>query len=500
MLSIVGLAVIVCMTTLLILGRIAPVVGLTVIPITGALIAGFGPGEISEFFDTGLADVADVAVMLIFAILFFGVMNDVGLFNPLIRATVKLTGGNVIAVCVGTVLLGAVCHLDGAGASTYLITLPALLPLYRHLGMSPYLLFLLVSTSMGILNMLPWGGPTGRAASVTGMDPVDLWISLIPVQGVALVLLVAMAVLLGIREKKRLETRALVAADDPELVGAAVGVGSSSGSLDTVDATDAGAVSSDGSAGRDRFTSSNSAITRGVADESAAETPDDGGSSDAGSSDVGNPVDENAARRPLWMNAALVVLVIAALISQVVPPSLAFMVALSGALVLNYPRVSDQMARIRAHGGSALGTGSIIFAAGCFLGIMSESGMLEALASAAIGVLPEALLPQLHLIVGAVGLPLELLFSTDAHYFALLPLVEGIGSDAGVSTLAITQTVIVGNVIGTYLSPFNASMWLGLGLANLDMGKHFRYSFFPMWIFSVLVLAVSLALGLISWS
>lgn len=488
MLSIVGLAVIVCMTTLLILGRIAPVVGLTVIPITGALVAGFGPGEISEFFDTGLADVADVAVMLIFAILFFGVMNDVGLFNPLIRATVKLTGGNVIAVCVGTVLLGAVCHLDGAGASTYLITLPALLPLYRHLGMSPYLLFLLVSTSMGILNMLPWGGPTGRAASVTGMDPVDLWISLIPVQGVALVLLIAMAVLLGIREKKRLETRALVAADDPELVGATVGAAESSH-----------AEADEGAAGRDRFTSSNSAITRGVADESATGPADDD-SSHPGSSDVGNPIDETAARRPLWMNAALVVLVIAALISQVVPPSLAFMVALSGALVLNYPRVSDQMARIRAHGGSALGTGSIIFAAGCFLGIMSESGMLEALASAAIGVLPEALLPQLHLIVGAVGLPLELLFSTDAHYFALLPLVEGIGSEAGVSTLAITQTVIVGNVIGTYLSPFNASMWLGLGLANLDMGKHFRYSFFPMWIFSVLVLFVSLALGLISWS
>lgn len=496
MLSIVGLAVIVCMTTLLILGRIAPVVGLTVIPITGALVAGFGPGEISGFFDTGLADVADVAVMLIFAILFFGVMNDVGLFNPLIRATVKLTGGNVIAVCVGTVLLGAVCHLDGAGASTYLITLPALLPLYRHLGMSPYLLFLLVSTSMGILNMLPWGGPVGRAASVTGMDPVNLWISLIPVQGVALVLLIAMAVLLGIREKKRLETRALVAADDPELVGAAVGsaAGSAAGS-----AGSAHAEAAEGATGRDRFTSSNSAITRGVADESATGPADDD-TSHPGSSDVGNPIDETAARRPLWMNAALVVLVIAALISQVVPPSLAFMVALSGALVLNYPRVSDQMARIRAHGGSALGTGSIIFAAGCFLGIMSESGMLEALASAAIGVLPEALLPQLHLIVGAVGLPLELLFSTDAHYFALLPLVEGIGSDAGVSTLAITQTVIVGNVIGTYLSPFNASMWLGLGLANLDMGKHFRYSFFPMWIFSLLVLGVSLTLGLISWT
>ncbi|WP_258932894.1 hypothetical protein [Nesterenkonia pannonica] len=82
MLSLVGLAVIGTMTTLLILGRISPVVGLTVIPIVGALIAGFTPGEISDFFETGLGSVMDVAVMLIFAIIFFGIMNDAGLFNP----------------------------------------------------------------------------------------------------------------------------------------------------------------------------------------------------------------------------------------------------------------------------------------------------------------------------------------------------------------------------------------------------------------------------------
>src|SRR5699024_2756402 len=116
-----------------------------------------------DFFDSGLESVLDVAVMLVFAILFFGIMNDIRLFNPLITFMVRVSRGNVIGVAVVTVLIGVVCHLDGSGATSYLIAIPALLPLYKRLDMSPYLLMLLLSTSMAILNMLPWGGPVGRS-------------------------------------------------------------------------------------------------------------------------------------------------------------------------------------------------------------------------------------------------------------------------------------------------------------------------------------------------
>ncbi|MCW4352098.1 citrate:proton symporter [Hoyosella sp. YIM 151337] len=450
MLSLVGLAVIACITTLLILGRISPVVGLTTIPIIGALLAGFTPGEISDFFETGLGSVMDVAVMLVFAIIFFGIMNDVGLFNPLINLTVRLTRGNVVAICVGTVVLAAICHLDGAGASTFLITIPALLPLYKRLDMSPYLLLLLVATSMGIMNMLPWGGPVGRSAAALGLDPVSIWRGLIPVQVISMVLLIGMAVLLGIREKRRIRIRQRM--NTKQLAAAGSGGRSGGGS---------------------------------------APGPMEAGDWAAG------PANHEQKPRNLWANTLLVFTVMGLLIADIVPPSLAFIVALSVALLINYPKVTDQMQQIRAHGGAALGTGAIILAAACFLGILQESGMLESLASDAVGLLPAATVPYLHLIVGILGLPLELMLSTDAHYFALLPLVESIAAEAGVSTLAVTYTVIVGNVIGTYISPFNASLWLGLGLVGADIGKHIRYSFVPMWAFSVLVLAASLALGAI---
>ncbi|MBB3665680.1 CitMHS family citrate-Mg2+:H+ or citrate-Ca2+:H+ symporter [Prauserella sediminis] len=472
MLSIVGFGVIAAISTLLILGRIAPVVGLTVIPTVGAFLAGFNAEEIGEFFESGLASVLNVAVMLVFAILFFGIMNDVRLFNPMINLMVRISRGNVVGVAMVTVIIGVVCHLDGSGATSYLIAIPALLPLYKRLGMSPYLLMLLLSTSMAILNMLPWGGPVGRAAASTGHDPIELWQGLIPLQIVGIVMLLGMAALLGLRENRRIAARAVAMTEpEPVLAGArSTGTGgSSAGSGDSAVPDKPASGSGDSSTG---------------ADDSVA----------------GDGHSEAVAGKPYrpWFNGPLVVTLLGVLVADVLPAGLVFMLGLSAALVVNYPRVSDQMERIRAHGGGALGTGAIILAAGCFLGVLEESGMLRSLATDLINLLPDSVVPLLHLIVGVLGMPLELALSTDAHYFALLPLVHDAAAQLGVGSLTVVYAVLIGNVIGTYISPFNASVWLGIGLAGVDMGKHIRYSFLPMWAFSIAMLAVAVPLGIVA--
>ena len=205
MLSIIGLLVILTIVVLLIRQKINPIVALVIVPFIGALIAGFGFEQITEFFNDGISSVLSVVIMFIFAILFFGVMQDAGLFNPLIGRMVKLSRGNVILVAIATVITGAVAHLDGSGASTFLITIPPLLPLYRKLNMSPYLLVMLIGLSASIMNMVPWGGPLGRTAAVTGADPSELWQPLIPLQVVLIILLILVAALLGYLEKMRLK-------------------------------------------------------------------------------------------------------------------------------------------------------------------------------------------------------------------------------------------------------------------------------------------------------
>ncbi|WP_017616575.1 CitMHS family transporter [Nocardiopsis salina] len=462
MLSIIGFAVIASVATLLILGRVSPIVGLTLIPLLGAFAAGFSPAEITEFFESGLGSVMDVAVMLIFAILFFGVLNDVHMFNPLVNAMLRLSRGNVVGVSVGTVLLGAVCHLDGSGATTFLICIPALLPLYKRLEMSPYLLMLLLCTSVGIMNMLPWGGPVGRAAAVIGLSPIELWHGLIPVQAIGLVLLVGMAALLGVRERRRIAARRKA----PHMSG----------------------VGGRGSDDADRAPSPS-----GSGD--AADDPADPASTD--SSDSSAPDLAERPHRPL-VNYLLIAATVGVLVADILPAGLVFMIALSLALLINCPSVSEQMERVRKHAPNALGTGGIILAAGAFLGILEESGMLEALAGNMVSFLPEVLVEQLHLVIGFLGMPLELVLSTDAYYFALLPLVDNIAVQQGVESTTVAYTLIIGNIIGTYISPFNASVWLAVGMAGVDLGKHIRYSFMWMWGFTLALLAASAAIGVIA--
>lgn len=188
---------------LLLTNRSSPVVVLILIPLISALLLGLPLEAISTFFKDGIGRVMQVAVMFIFAITFFGILQDTGLFRPMINGLVRLTQGNITAVLVGTAAAGVLAHLDGAGATTFLLTIPTLLPLYQHLKISRYLMLLLLATGAGVTNMLPWAGPLGRAAAVTGIDVSQLWHPLIPIQLIGIVMLMVMAVFFSLRETRK---------------------------------------------------------------------------------------------------------------------------------------------------------------------------------------------------------------------------------------------------------------------------------------------------------
>lgn len=432
MLSLIGLVTILVIVLLLLSGKVTPIIGLVLVPIAGALLAGFGFGEIGVFFNDGVGKVLSVVIMFIFAILYFGIMNDVGLFDPLINRMIILSRGSVIGIAVATVLIAAIAHLDGSGSSTFLITIPALLPLYQRMRMSPYLLLLLVGTSASIMNMVPWGGPIGRAGAVLKVDPALLWRPLIPLQAIALLLLMGMAVILGVREKRR------IAAAGP------------------------------------------------AADESAA--PDT-------SAIATTPA--RGSQLKFLFNVMLTLVVIVLLFWAIVPAGLIFMIGASVALLVNFPALSDQMARIKAHAPNALLMAAIILAAGSFLGILNGTGMLKSLATDFVGIMPMGVSRYLHLVIGFFGVPFELVLNTDATYFALLPIMVQIVGDFGVPAIPAAYALIIGNIIGTFISPFSPALWLALGLANLEMGKHIRYSLFWMWGFSLVLLGIAMLMGLV---
>ena len=203
MLAWLGLATIVAVLGL-ILGRVTSVVvALTLVPIAAALSGGFGV-EIGRFALDGMVSVAPVAALLAFAVVYFGVMNDAGLFDPAIGAIVRGVRGDPVRIAVGTAVIASIAHLDGAGASTFMVTVPAMLPLYQRAGMSPLSLAAITALAAGTMNMLPWGGPTSRAAAALQASTADVFLPLLPAMGAGMAAVFACAAIIGRQERDRL--------------------------------------------------------------------------------------------------------------------------------------------------------------------------------------------------------------------------------------------------------------------------------------------------------
>ena len=197
MIAFVGFVMIVLIVVLLLKGKMSPIVVLTLIPTIAALVLGYHPIEITEFIKEGIGTTTSNGILFIFSVIYFGVMSDTGMFDVIVNFLVRRAGNNVIAVTVATAIIATIAHLDGTTATTVLITIPALYPVYKRMKIDSRILLCLTGACMGVMNLLPWGGPVARAATVLGMDANELWHMLIPVQIAGLVFNVVVAVLLG---------------------------------------------------------------------------------------------------------------------------------------------------------------------------------------------------------------------------------------------------------------------------------------------------------------
>ncbi|MFB4159406.1 CitMHS family transporter [Geomicrobium sp. JSM 1781026] len=182
--------------------RLSVIVALVLVPIIFGLIGGFGL-ELGEYMLEGVQLVAPTGVMLGFAILYFGVMNNAGMFDPILSRILRLVKGDPLKVVIGTLLFAMIAQLDGSGASTFLIVIPALLPLYERLGMSRIVLAGVVGLGAGLMNIMPWGGPTARAGTAIGMDPGEIFIPLLPTMVVGFLWLLLVAYWIGKKERNR---------------------------------------------------------------------------------------------------------------------------------------------------------------------------------------------------------------------------------------------------------------------------------------------------------
>lgn len=437
LLAVFGFAVIIITMILLMKGKVSPIVVMIAVPVVSGLlyyyIKAFTGGEVgvtevfglvAGYVKKGVSTTTNNAILLLFSITFFGIMNDVGVFDVIVNALLKKAGTNVIAVTVATSLIAVIGHLDGATVTTVLVTVPALYPIYKKLNIRPQVLLLLTGAAMGVMNLVPWGGPTVRAATVLEMDANALWMSLIPIQVFGLVCAVGLGVIMGIIERKR---------------------GAGNVDLSAVNA----------------------------ADENSAEKKEH--------QDLVRP-------NLVWFNGLLVAALIIALALDLATSYVLFMMALALALVVNYPSMKQQDARIKAHAGGALIVAGTMLAAGAFVGVLGESGMLDAMTNVLLSLVPGFLGKYVHIIFGVLGLPLGMVTGTDAYFYGIMPLVIGVGESYGIAGINTAMAMLLGKNVSLLISPMVPATYLAIGFTDVSLKEHIKFSF--PWLFGISVLMV----------
>ncbi len=428
-LAILGFGTIGVFLALVTLTKTPVLVALVLVPLAAAVAGGFS-SQVGEFTVEGLRTVAPVAALIMFAVLYFGLMIDVGLFAPLIDRLVSVVQGDPVRLCLASAALTMLVALDGDGATTFLIAITPLLPVHRRLGMAPLVLPAIVALAAGVMNLLPWGGPTARAMSVLGAGVDQVFVPVLPAMGMGIAWVFFVAWRLGLSERRRLAS-ALAPLTLP------------TPSVRPVPTTPA-------------LFYVNAALTAAV------------------------------------IVLLLQGLLPSSMALPEIPAPLIFMAAFAIALPLNRRSASEQRDQLGSHAASAVLVVSMILAAGVFTGILTGSGMIKSMATVLASNIPPAVTPWLNQIVAITSMPLSLVFTPDAYYFGVLPVFADVASALGRDPVAVGRAALLGQMTtGFPLSPLTASTFILVGLSGVSLRDHQRFVF--KWAFGTTVVMTIVA-------
>ena len=365
---------------------------------------------------TAMKGTAETGVMLLFAILYFSLMLDSGLFDPITNKMIRFAKGDPMKVLVATAIVAAAVSMNGDGTTTTLICCSAFVPIYKKLDMKLMNLGVLVILQNTIMNLLPWGGPTARAMSVLGVE-ADILGYLAP--GMVLSILYVIFFVargMGKKERARLGIKELTDAELDELT--------------TISDPEVLAIR------RPQNFWINAVMTLVL---------------------IG------------WLVAGSFIDAIE------VKPVVLFLIGTGLAMMINYPDLKTQSKRIGENAGDAVQVVLLVFGAGVFMGLFQGTGMAKALTDSIVHIIPQQLAGFWSLIIALISVPGTFFLTNDGFYYGVLIPFAEIGRQYGFTDMQMALASLMGQAFHL-LSPLVAFIYLLLRLTGLDMGEWQRES------------------------
>ncbi|HCM84557.1 MULTISPECIES: CitMHS family transporter [Enterococcus] len=415
LLTVLSYAMIIIFMFVIMKKKMSPFTSLVIIPLVFTLVAMASgvakKGNIGDFVLEGIQTTANTGIMLLFAILYFSIMLDAGLFDPITKKMILFAKGDPMKILVATAVVAAAVSLNGDGTTTTLICCSAFIPIYKKLNMKMINLGVLVILQNTIMNLLPWGGPTARAMAVLEVD-ADILTYLAPGMIISLLYVIFfVARRMGKQERERLGITELTDAEIEEMT--------------TV--------------------------------------------TDPETLKIRRP--KNFLFNAVLTFILIAWLVSSSFIPSIaMPPLLLFLIGTCIALMVNYPVLKDQSKRIGDNGGDAVQVVILVFAAGVFMGLFQGSGMAEALALSFTQIVPKQLSGFWGLVIALISAPGTFFISNDGFYFGVLTVLAEAGREYGFTNMQMALASLMGQAFHL-LSPLVAFIYLLLRLTGLDMGQ-----------------------------
>lgn len=435
MITFLGFTMILLFTYLIMTKKLSPLVALILIPVIFGTIAGFY-NDLGTMIMDGIKVVAPTAVLLFFAILFFSILLDAGMFDPLINKIIAIVDGSPVKIAMGTAVISMLIALDGDGTTTHMITIAAMFPIYKRLGMNRLILATISMLSVSVMSaMTPWGGPATRAIASLGLDANEFFLPIIPTLVIGMLSILLVAFVLGKKEEKRL----LFLSKDYSAIFNAI-----------------------------------PEMALSLEDTSYLKRP-----------------------KLIIPNFILTIIVMGLLVFGILPAATLFMIGFVIALMINYPNLELQKERIETHASNVITVVALVFAAGAFTGIFSGTGMVDAIATAIVNLIPDSIGTAFPIVVAITSLPLTFVLSNDAYYYGVLPILAEAASAFGIDPLEIARASILGQPVH-FLSPLVASTLLLIGMVKVELGQFQKSAFLPALFVSIILIITAILTGAIN--